>query len=221
MSIRIVVADDHQLFLEGLRALLSKEAEIEVVSEASNGREALSEARRQRPDVVVMDLSMPGLNGIEATRRISRSLPGVRVICLSMHTEPRFVEAALEAGASGYLPKDCAADEMTAAIRAVSSGKTYLSPSVAGVVVDVLRNRDAPEEENAFGVLTDREREVLQLLAEGQSTKELAAHLSLSVKTVGTHREHIMRKLGIRSIAGLTKYAIREGLTSPEPRREL
>ncbi len=217
MGIRIVLADDHQLFLDGLRALLAKEPEIQVVAEASDGREALAEARGQRPDVVVMDLSMPGLNGIEATRRIVQSLPSVRVICLSMHTEPRFVEAALEAGASGYLPKDCATEEMTAAIRAVSNGQTYLSPSVAGVVVDVLRNREGTEEANAFGVLTGREREVLQLLAEGQSTKELAAHLNLSVKTVGTHREHIMRKLGIRSIAGLTKYAIREGLTSPEP----
>ena len=220
MTIRALLADDHQLFLDGLRALLAKQPGIEVVAEASDGREALSAARRLRPDVVIMDLSMPGLNGIEATRRISKRVPSARIICLSMHTEARFVEAALEAGAAGYLPKDCASEEMTAAIRAVSKGQTYLSPGVADVVVNVLRNRDVPARESAFDLLTDREREVLQLLAEGQSTKQLAAHLALSVKTVGTHREHIMQKLGIRSIAGLTKYAIREGLTSPEPRRE-
>ncbi len=215
-SVRVLLADDHQLFLEGLRALLGEQPGIVVVGEAANGRQAVAAARNLEPQIVVMDLSMPGMNGIEATRRIVRELPDVKVICLSMHSEARFVEAALEAGAAGYLLKDCASDELLSAVETVSAGKTYISPSIAGLVVTALRSRE--RQSTAFTLLTQREREVLQLLAEGHSTKEIAEHLGVSIKTVGTHREHIMQKLDIHSIAGLTKYAIGEGLTSAEPR---
>ena len=215
-TVRVLLADDHQLFLEGLRALLGEQPGLLVVGEAANGRQAVAAARSLEPNIVVMDLSMPGMNGIEATRRIVRELPDVKVICLSMHSEARFVEAALEAGAAGYLLKDCASDELLAAVETVSGGKTYISPSIASLVVTALRSRE--RQSTAFTLLTQREREVLQLLAEGHSTKQIAAHLGVSIKTVGTHREHIMQKLDIHSIAGLTKYAIGEGLTSAVPR---
>ncbi len=217
MSLRILLADDHRLFLGGLRALLQQERDFEVVGDAGDGRQAVRQARALRPDLVVMDLSMPGLNGIEATRRIAAELHGTRVLALSMHTEARFVEAALEAGASGYLLKDAALDELIKAVRAVVAGRTYLSPAIAGIVVDALRGHRPFTRRSVHTLLTAREREVLQLVAEGRTTRQVADRLSMSVKTVATHRQHVMDKLHIRSIAGLTKYAVIEGLTAREP----
>lgn len=220
MNQRILLADDHELFLKGLLALLESQPDLEVVGEAKNGREAFSKARELKPDLVILDISMPGLNGIEATRQITENL-GLKTLCLSMYTENRFVTAALEAGASGYLVKDCELAELLRAIRSVLAGQTYLSPAVAGAVVDVFRNKETSEPPTAKPMLTDREREVLQLLAEGCSSREIADQLCISPKTVHTHRKHLQEKLHIKSVAGLTKYAIREGLTSDEPEHTL
>ncbi len=218
MSIRIVLADDHDIFVAGLRALLETQPDMDVIGDAQDGPDAVKIVIDKQPHVVLMDVSMPGMNGIEATRQILAKRPRTRVLCLSMHSEQRFVSAVLEAGASGYLLKECALEELIRAVRTVVGGQTYLSPSVASsVVADYTEHRRA--EETAFSVLTDRERQVLQLLAEGHSAKAIAGRLHVSVKTVGTHREHVMRKLDIHSVAGLTKYAIREGLTSTEPDR--
>ncbi len=213
MSHRIVLADDHQLVRSGLRELLERQGDLAVVGEVGDGREAVRSARELRPELVVMDVEMPGLNGIKATRQIASEVGGVRVLCLSMHSSPRFVEAAFEAGAAGYLLKDSATDELLRAIRAVLTGRTYVSPAVAGAAIC---RRGSPAGETAFTLLTGREREVLQLLAEGCSTREIAKRISLSPKTVYYYREQVMDKLGIGSVAGLTRYAIREGLTPAE-----
>jgi DNA-binding NarL/FixJ family response regulator len=216
MSIRILLADDHSLMLDGLRALLQREPGLEVVGAAKDGKEAVELARRTSPDVVVMDISMPGLNGIAATSQITAELPGVKVICLSMHAEPRFVEAMLEAGAAGYILKDYALEDLVKAIHLALAGDLYLCPRIGGTVVRALR-ADGPRRASAFALLTGREREILQLIAEGHSTKEIAGRLHLSIKTIGSHRENLMRKIGIDSVARLTKYAIQEGLTSATP----
>lgn len=213
MTIRLVVADDHKIVREGLRSLLEREPGIDVAAEADNGREAMKLAVELRPDVVLMDLSMPDMNGIEATRRIAEAPGGSRVLALSMHSDKRFVVEALAAGAKGYLLKDCASEELVGAIRTVAAGETYLSPRIAGLIVsDYLDKGSASPAPSTR--LTTREREVLQLFAEGKSTKEVAFLLSVSVKTIETHRVQIMRKLNIRSLAELTKYAIREGITT-------
>jgi len=213
MSIRVVLADDHVIVRDGLRSLLEQQTDMEIVAEATDGLEAVRVVDDSKPDVVVMDASMPTLNGVEATRRIHARLPEVRVICLSMHAESRFVSAMLEAGASGYLLKDCASDELVRAIHTVVMGRVYLSPGIGQVVANHFKaTSDAAV--SAFSVLTDKERAVLQLLAEGHTTKEISERLNLSPKTVATHREHIMDKLGIRTVAGLTKYAIQQGLTT-------
>ncbi len=212
---RVILADDHQIVLDGLRALLEKQPCVEIVDEVQDGLAAFKSARQHYPDIVIMDLTMPGMNGMEAIRRICDEVEDVKVLCLSMHSENRFVLAALEAGASGYLLKDCASEELLRALRTVKSGQLYLSPAIARTALDGYKTRDT-EKSSVFSLLTDREREVLQLLAEGFTTKEVATRLGLSLKTVGTHREHLMAKLDIHNIAGLTKYAIREGLTSSE-----
>ena len=216
MSIRVLLSDDHRIMREGLRSLLEKEPDIELVGEAEDGRSTLELASRLKPQVVVMDISMPGLNGIDATRKLLEKLPSVKVLALSMHTDQRFIEGMLRAGATGYLPKDCASEELVRAIRTVLSNQTYLSPSIADVVRrDYLSQRRGADISVSRG-LTDREREVLQLMAEGQNTKEIASRLQVSVKTIETFRQHIMQKLDLHSLAELTKYAIREGLTSLE-----
>ena len=215
---RIVLADDHRLMTECLRALLEKDPNLKVVGEATNGREALALVQQLRPDLVLMDASMPDLNGIEATRRLRVTQPRAAVLCLSMHAESCYVKAMLEAGAAGYVLKECAGEELLRAIRVVMAGQVYLSPAISGSVVEVLRSRVPAGIAWREHALTDREREVLQLLAEGYSTKEIGGRLHLSVKTVATHREHIMAKLGIHSIAGLTRYAITEGLSGFEVR---
>ena len=214
MSVRIILAEDHRITREGLVNLLKERPDMEVVGEAENGREAVKLASELSPDLVIMDVTMPDLNGIDATRIITYGSNNTKVIALSMYSDKQFVQGMIQAGASGYLLKDCAFEELVSAIQAVIQGDTYLSPGIAGIVVQDYLNKLTTDRSSADTVLTNREREVLQLIAEGKSTKEIAARLSVSVKTVETHRRQIMEKLGIFSIAELTKYAIREGLTS-------
>jgi two-component system response regulator NreC len=214
MSVRIILAEDHRITREGLVNLLKERSDMEVVGEAENGREAVRLASELSPDLVIMDVTMPDLNGIDATRIITSGSNNTKVIALSMYSDKQFVQGMIQAGASGYLLKDCAFEELVSAIQAVIQGDTYLSPGIAGIVVRDYLNKLTTDRSSADTVLTTREREVLQLIAEGNSTKEIAARLSVSVKTVETHRRQIMEKLGIFSIAELTKYAIREGLTS-------
>lgn len=213
MSTRVLLADDHEIFVEGLRSLLSKEPQLEVVGAVTDGGQAVRQVREQEPDVVIMDLSMPDMSGIEATQLIKTERPAVKVLCLSMHSDRGFVMGALDAGASGYVLKDGAKRELLEAIRAVTAGQVYLSPCVARMVVEAAKSNGATP---ALSLVTKRERQVLKLLAQGSTSKEIADRLHLSVKTVGTHRNHIMEKLNIHSIAELTKFAIREGLTSVE-----
>ena len=216
MKTRIMLADDHRIMRDGLKSLLNEQDDMEVVAEADNGRKAIELAGEHGPDVVVMDIGMPELNGIEATRRIVLDSPNTKVIALSMHSDRRFMSEILKAGASGYLLKDGAFEELAGAIRTVISQKMYLSPRIADVMVEDYVRHLPRGEPSVFAALTPREREVLQLLAEGKATKQAAACLHVSVKTVETHRRQIMTKLDIHSVAELTKYAIREGLTSVE-----
>ena len=213
---RILLADDHQIVREGLRTMLAQHDDMAVVGEAGDGRAAVAMVEELGPDVVVMDVGMPGLNGIEATRQIISREPDAKVLALSMHSDRRFMGEMLKAGAKGYLLKDGAFEELATAIRSVVADKIYLSPKIADVVVDdyVRRPAEGGIEPSAFARLTPREREVLQLMAEGRATKEIAMDLRVSIKTVETHRRQIMEKLQIYSVAQLTKYAIREGLTS-------
>jgi len=216
MSIRILLADDHKITRQGLRSLLDKQADMEVVAEAEEGRTAVRLVLEMLPDMVIMDVSMPDLNGMEAARQIVDAFPNVKIIALSMHSDALFVTEMLRSGASGYLLKDCAFEELARAIRTVVAGKTYLSPTISGVVVDDYLHRLSKADFSGSEVLSNREREVLQLLAEGKSTKQIALKLYISAKTVETHRRQIMDKLDIHSIAELTKYAIRKGFTSLE-----
>lgn len=210
-TLRLLLADDHKMMRDGLRALIAQQPGMEIVGEASTGIEMLALAEKTAPDIVVMDVTMPELNGIEATRRLLATNSHTKVVALSVHTDRRYVTAMFEAGASAYLPKNAAFEELWLAISAVMRGQLYLSPSVTGVVVEsFLRNKDAA----TATALTAREREVLQLLAEGNSSKEIAAKLNVSVTTVETQRRQIGARLGLHSVAELTKYAIREGLTS-------
>ncbi len=215
MSTRILIADDHRIVREGLRALLGDHSAITVVGEAEDGRKAVELAARLRPDVVIMDVTMPGLNGIEATRQIVAANPGIRVIALSIHSDRQFVLRMFEAGASGYLLKEGAFEELARAVSAVVEGKAFVSPGIAGILIeDLVRQRSGREARQAAPDLSGREKEVLQLMAEGKTTKEIAVILHVGVKTVETHRRQIMLKLQMDSVAELTKYAIREGLTS-------
>ena len=214
MTIRVVLADDHKIVRDGLRSLLDQCPEIEVVGVADNGRQLLAMVEKLGPDIALLDVSMPEMNGIDAVRKLAACCPEVKAVMLSMHSDRRFVTEALNAGARGYLLKDSAFEELVMAIKSINSGEFYLSPKVAGVVVqDFLRRNEAPVA-TAFSLLSNREREVLQLIAEGKSTKEIAFNSNVSVKTVETQRQQIMKKLNIFSVAELTKYAIREGLTA-------
>ena len=214
--IRVMLADDHKIFREGLSSLLEKAKDIQVVGHAENGRQAVSLAAELHPDVVIMDVAMPDLNGIEATEQILAEAARVGVVALSMHADQRFVSAMLRAGASGYLLKDCAFQELVQAVQTVAAGEKYLSPAIASLVIDEYVRASDAGEETPRDLLTPREREVLQLIAEGCATTQIAGRLSVSIKTIETYRRQIMEKLGIDTIAGLTKYAIREGLTSLE-----
>jgi len=218
MPTRVLLADDHKIVRDGLKSMLAKEPDIEVVGEAENGREALELTRECSPDVVVLDIGMRELNGIEACRILVADHPNVRVVALSMHSDRRYVSEMLAAGATAYLLKDSAFDELATAIRSAAQGKMFLSQGVAGIVVeDYVRRISSPDVEqptHSGRALSAREIEVLQLIAAGKSTKEAAARLHLSVKTVETHRRQIMDKLGIYNLAGLIKYAVREGLAS-------
>jgi len=213
MKITVILADDHKLLRDGLRSLLDTSANIAVVGEASDGLQAVELAAKSKPDIVLMDITMPGLNGIEAARKIIAARPQTRTIMLSMHSDRRFITETLKAGATGYVLKDSAFSEVVEAIHTVMAGDIYLSEQIRKTVITDYINLVKESRGNVFSDLSGREREVLQLLAEGKSTKEIASMLSVSVKTIETHRKQIMDKLHIRSIAELTKYAIREGLT--------
>jgi DNA-binding NarL/FixJ family response regulator len=206
--IRILLADDHGVVRQGFKMILDAQADMEIVGEAANGREAVELAERLKPDIVVMDVAMPELNGIEATRRLAESAPHVRVLALSMHKDSVYVRETLRAGARGYLLKDSGANDLVAAVRAVASGEGYLSPAVSNAVLDDYRRHVT----NAMDLLTSREREVLQMLAEGKTNKEIAAALNLSVYTVDAHRGHIMEKLNLHSINELVRFAVRNGM---------
>lgn len=214
MSIRIILADDHKIIREGIEALLGKQQDFEVIATADDGRTAVRLARELSPDVVVIDVKMPDMNGIEATRQIISENSKVRVIALSMYSDRQFVGAMLKAGASGYMLKDCAFEELVSTIHAVTKNEICLSPMIATDVFKEYVYYANGNKSSAFSILTDREREVLQLYAEGKTTKEIAARLHVSVKAIEKHRQQMMSKLNIHSIAELTKYAIREGLTS-------
>jgi len=210
---KILLADDHKLMREGLRMLLEKLGWMTIVGEADNGVSAVRMARDLKPDLVLMDIAMPDLNGVEATRRIMTEAPGVKVIALSMHADKRFVRHMFAAGAAGYVLKGSAFEEVAAAIKTVAAGRIYISPKITDLVLaEYVKQLTKPSAE-AESPLSGREREVLQMLAEGKSSRAIAERLHVSVTTVDTHRKHIMDKLGFRSIAELTKYAVREGLT--------
>ncbi len=213
MSITILLADDHRIFRAGLRPLLAAQADLTVVAEADDGLAALALAREKLPDLAVLDITMPGMNGLEVTRHLAREAPSVRVIILSMHSDRRYVLEALRAGARGYLLKDAGFEDLLVAVRTVAAGRLHLGASVGEQVIRDYLSLAGDRQDGVFSVLTGREREVLQLLAEGLATKEIADRLSLSAKTIETHRKAVMDKLEIHSIAELTKYAIREGLT--------
>jgi DNA-binding NarL/FixJ family response regulator len=217
MSINVILADDHAMFRAGLKSLLERQDDMEVVAEAEDGEKAVRLAQELEPDIVVMDVGMPGLNGIEATRQLQDRAPDCRVIALTVHRDQEVVTRMLGAGARGYLIKDCAFDELVDAVREVAGGEVYVSEIVGGPdVADHLRRAERAETEEDICPLSPREREVLQLLAEGMPSKKIGLELGISVKTVETHRSRLMRKLGIRTVAELTKYAVRQNMTPLE-----
>ena len=211
---KILLVDDHKMLREGLRLLIEKLGRMTIVGEADNGISAVGLARDLKPDLVLMDFAMPELNGVEATRRIMAEAPGVKVIALSMHADKRFVRHMFAAGARGYVLKGSAFEEVAAAIKTVAAGRIYISPKITDQVLTEYVQQLIHPSAGVESPLSGREREVLQLLAEGKSSRKIAERLHVSVTTVDTHRKHIMDKLGFRSIAELTKYAVREGLTS-------
>jgi DNA-binding NarL/FixJ family response regulator len=213
-KISVLLADDHTLVRAGFRNMLEGINSVEVIAEAGDGREALALIERHRPDVVLMDIAMPGLNGLEAARRVSKDFPNVHVVILSMHASEEYVLRALNAGAAGYLLKDADPAELELAIKAARQGNTYLSPPVSRQVSEYIQRTGGKD--SSLEKLTPRQREVLQLIAEGQTNREIAHTLGISVKTVETHRMKLMKRLDIHDIAGLVRYAIRKGLVSLE-----
>jgi DNA-binding NarL/FixJ family response regulator len=216
MPTRVLLVDDHAIVRQGLCSVLEKQPDIKVVGSVEDGRKAVSIARELAPDLVIMDISMPNLNGIDATREIIREMGDVKIIALSMHSSQHFVAEMLKAGASGYILKDCLADDLVEAIKTVLNKRIYLSPKITGVVIDDYLKHLSTQYQPEGLDLTGREREVLQLLSEGKSTKQIALQLHVSPKTIESNRRNIMDKLSINSVAELTKYAVREGLTPLE-----
>ncbi|MDD2707951.1 MAG: response regulator transcription factor [Verrucomicrobiae bacterium] len=214
MAMRVLLVDDHQIMRDGLRLFIGTQSQFEVAGEAGDGREAVGRYRQLLPDLVIMDIGLPELNGIEATRQIRAIQPAARVLILSMHADRQYVARAFGSGASGYLIKDCSFDELARAMNVVMSGKPYVSPSISGVIIENYSGQFRAAAPARAKRLSDREQEVLQLLAEGKTTKEIACDLHLSGRTIETHRQLIMKKLNLRGVADLTKHAIREGLTS-------
>lgn len=213
--IRILLADDHAVMRTGLRLVLERQSDFEVVAEAADGREAVALAEKSKPDVAVLDIGMPNLNGIEATRQIGAASPNLPVVILSMHSDEAYVLRALKAGARGYLLKESAESDLIGAIRAVTSGKAFFSPAVSRMLVeDYVRQLQDREIEDSYDLLTTREREILQLIAEGKSNKEIAAALNLSLYTVETHRGNLMEKLNLHTVPELILYAVRKGVIS-------
>jgi len=212
-KVRLLVADDHKIFRQGIKKLLEEEPDLQVVGESADGRETVKKATELKPDIVLMDIAMANLNGLEATKQIKKVLPEVKVIMLTMHKNEEYVLQSFQAGASGYILKEGAVEELVSAIRSISADKSFLSPTVSKTLVDAyLRKMETGKTETPFDLLTDREREVLQLIAEGYTNREVAKQLFISVKTVEAHRAHIMQKLNIHDIAKLVKYAIQKGL---------
>jgi DNA-binding NarL/FixJ family response regulator len=214
MTTRILLVDDHRIVREGLRSLIEKEPDLKIIGEAEDGRAAVKLATELKPDIVVMDLTMPEMNGMIATAEILRTNPEIKVLILSMHADRRFVAETLSAGASGYLLKDRAFSEMVKAIQAIQKGEVFLSPEITRLVVQDYKSKLGQETAVIAPELSKREREVLQMVAEGCTTKEIATALGVSIKTIESHRQQLMAKLKVDSVAELTKYAIREGLTS-------
>lgn len=214
MDIRILLVDDHKIVRDGLRTLIENEPGVKVIAEAENGHDAVRLSRELSPDVVIMDISMPDMNGIDATRLILDDHPGLKVIALSMYSDRLFVSGMLEAGASGYLLKDCAFEELVRAIRSVMDDQAYLCSKIVGMVIHRSSNRILVSRAPCHTSLTPREREVFKLLAEGLSTRGTAEQLGISPKTVEAHRRNIMEKLNVKSVSELVKYAIREGVVS-------
>lgn len=216
MQLKVLIADDHAIIREGLRSLLENRG-IQVMDIAKNGREAVEKTIALKPDIVMMDISMPDLNGVEATARIREELPQTRVIALSMHSSKKIIDKMFDSGASGYILKESAFDEIYDAIQEVLRTNFYLTPAIARMCADDTgKDRSAQETQPQFNKISRKEREVLQLIAEGKKTREIAETLSVSIKTVETHRRNIMKKLNIFSVAGLTKYAILEGIIALE-----
>jgi DNA-binding NarL/FixJ family response regulator len=215
MSLLVLIAEDHTIFRQGLRALLSNEPDMRLVGDVEDGRTAVQLAQQLSPNVVVMDIRMPSLNGLDASRQIKETCPGTKIVVLSANLESDLTAELLNAGVSALVPKEAAFEELALAIRTVAAGKMYISPRVADRVVDRLLQNTNGEAGSVFVVLTPRERQVLQLIAEGRATKEIASDLHLSVKTIETHRRQLMEKLNLFSVAELTRYAVRGGLVAP------
>jgi DNA-binding NarL/FixJ family response regulator len=216
MTIRILLADDHKIVFDSLKSLLDRQPDMEVVGGAENGRVAVEQVHELNPDVVIMDVTMPNLNGIEATHQITSKYPEIKVVALSMHADKQFVTGILSAGAAGYLTKNCSFDELVKAVRLVAANKKYLCPDVTGIVIEESLSGGSDKGSSATDLLTSREREVLQLLAEGKTIKQIAEQLFLSIKTIYTHRDQIMKKLNVENMAELTKLALRDGLIAPQ-----
>ena len=214
MTYSILLADDHAIFRDGLKALIEKQKDLKIVAQAANGKQAIQLANQLIPDLAIIDISMPDLNGFEATKAILKKIPKIKIIALSMHSHRHYIEEMFKAGASAYLLKDCAIDELTRAIRLVMKGQSYISPAVKTITHDDLFRNLQNTAAHTRKTLTTRQREILQLLAEGKSTKQIAVTCHISAKTVETHRAHIMKKLHINNLSDLTKYALREGITS-------
>ncbi|MCK4403505.1 MAG: response regulator transcription factor [candidate division Zixibacteria bacterium] len=212
-KVKLLVADDHKIFRQGIKKLLEEESDLQVVGEAANGREAVKKATELKPDVILMDIAMANLNGLEATKQIKKVLPDIKVIMLTMHKNEEYILQSFQAGASGYILKEGAVEELVSAIRSIHQDKSFLSPTISKTLIDAyLRKMETGKTATPFDLLTDREREVLQLIAEGYTNREVAKSLFISVKTVEAHRAHIMQKLNIHDIAKLVKYAIQKGL---------